>query len=174
MSDRRPIEAEQDLGDEDEEAAVGVSPEAFKEALSYHATGVTIVAVRDGPTVYGTTVSSFMPISVEPPLVLVSVSGNAPVLPFLDEGKPFVVNLLRSEQKPLATVYADVFPVGPSPFPPEGDPVIEGSLAVLRCRVESVIEVDDIRLVLGRVMETGIGEGGDVLVHYRRGYHVLE
>lgn len=174
MSERRPVEGEYHAGEGDlDEAAGEVLADDVKEALSFHATGVTIVAVRDGPTVHGTTVTSFAPISVDPPRVLVSVGGNAQVLPFLDEGRRFAVNLLRGDQRRLATVYSDSFPVGPSPFVDEGDPVIPDALAALRCRVESVIPVDDVRLVLGRVVGTELGGVEEALVHYRRDYHVL-
>lgn len=174
MTERRPIDAEQHLGPTGENGSDPVSPREFKEAFSYHATGVAIVAVRDGGTVHATTVSSFVPVSVAPPVVLVSVSGNAQVLPFLDEGARFTLNLLRAEQRSLATRYADSYPIGPSPFAEEGDPVIPEALASLRCLVQSVVPVHGTRVVLGRVV--GTRTGGDehrALVHYRRGYHVL-
>lgn len=173
MNDRRPIEAEYHAGEGDGDGDDAVAEEEFKEALSHHATGVTIVAVRDGPTVHGTTVSSFMPVSVDPPVIVISVGGNAQVLPFLDEGRTFVVNLLRGDQKRLATVYADSYPVGPSPFATEGDPVIPEALASLRCRVETVVPVENTRVVLGRVVDSDVGGEGSALVHYRRDYHAL-
>lgn len=174
MTERRPIEGEYHAGVADDDAVEEAAPaEDVKEVLSFHATGVTIVAVRDDANVYGTTVSSFAPVSVDPPLVLVSVGGNAQVLPFLDEGRRFVVNFLRGDQRRLATVYADSFPVGPPPFPEEGDPVIPDALAALRCRVHRVVPVNDVRLVLGLVVGTRVGGSEEALVHYRRDYHVL-
>lgn len=174
MSERRPIESEiRSQGREADDAANEVSEERLKEALALHAAGVTIVAVREGGDVHATTVSSFAPISVDPPVVMVSVGGNAQVLPFLDEDVPFVVNLLHGGQRRFATVYADSFPVGPSPFAEEGDPVIPDALAVLRCRVRSVVSVEGTLVVLGRVVGVAIGEADDALVHFRRSYHVL-
>lgn len=173
MTDRRPIEAEYHAGREDDEAPAELSEEILKEALARHAAGVTIVSVRDGATVHATTVSSFAPVSVDPPVVLISVGGNAQVLPFLEEDATFVVNLLRDDQRRLATVYADSFPVGPSPFGPEGDPVIPDALASLRCRASSIIPVDGTRVVLGRVTDARVGEGETALVHYLRDYHAV-
>lgn len=173
MSDRHPIEAGFGDDEEPEEPASGVSEDAFKEALSHHAAGVTIVAVRSGATVHATTVTSFASIAVDPPVVMVSVGGNAQVLPFLDEGAEFAVSLLRDDQRRLATVYADSFPVGPSPFPPEGPPVIPDALAWLRCRAERVVTLADTRVVLGRVVELEVGAEGPALVRYRRTYHAL-
>lgn len=174
MIDRRPIDAgirgtgEDGAGAGD---AAEVSEERFKEALSFHAAGVTVVALRIDGEVHATTVSSFIPVSASPPRVLLSVGGNARVLPFFEEGLEFVVNLLSSEQKRVATVFADSFPVGPSPFPNQGPPELSDALAALRCRVVSMIETPGGLLILGRVEGTRFGEGEAALVRYRRGYH---
>lgn len=174
---RRPFDAEDHQGPaaSDEEGGEGVSPEEFKEALSWLAQGVTVAAVRDGPDLYATTVTSFTSVSADPPVVVLAASGNAQVLPFLREGARFVVSFLRPAQKRLATIFADSFPVGPSPFPADGDPTIEGALVCLTCTVRQVVPVADARVVLGTVVETRVpdDEEGEALVHYRRDYHVL-
>ncbi len=172
---RRPFDAEHHEGPADEEeAGEGVSTEEFREAMSFHGASVTVVAVRDGPTTYGTTVTSFASVSAKPPVIMVAFGGGAQVVPFLKNDARFVVNLLRPSQKRLATVYADAFPVGPSPFPPEGDPVIEDGLAYLVCTVREVVPVDGARVVLGTVIETKTSEDeGSALLHYRRNYHTL-
>lgn len=179
MTDRRPIDAEIQGTGEANGGTAGADPpgpvpeETFKDALSYHAAGVNIVAIRDDGDVHATTVSSFIPVSAAPPTVLVSVGGNARVLPFLDEDVAFVVNVLAADQRKLASVFADSYPVGPSPFPDTGEPVIPGALASLLCRVGSRIETETGLLVLGRVEDVRIGGGDGALVHYRRGYHTV-
>lgn len=183
MNDSRSIEAEvrgtgeEASGDEGTGEGEGgdsaVSEEIFKEALSYHAAGVTIVAVRDGEKVHATTVSSFMPVSASPPRVLVSVGGNAQVLPFLEEGGRFVVNLLGAAQRRLATVFADSFPVGPSPFSDTGEPEIPGALVSLRCRATTLMDTDGGLLVVARVEDAHVRGNDAALVHFRRGYHSL-
>ncbi len=152
----------------------GVRAEAFREALALWAAGVTVVAVReeDG-RIHATTVSSFASLSAEPPRILVSLGPSAQVLPFLDPGGRFVVNLLSQEQRRLAAVFADPFPVGPSPFPAAGDPVMEGVLVALVCQVEAVLPVDGVRLVVGRVVSTGAGTGTDPLLRFGRSYRGL-
>jgi flavin reductase (DIM6/NTAB) family NADH-FMN oxidoreductase RutF len=147
--------------------------DGLREALSFWASGVTILAVRDGPTVHALTASAVMPVSVEPPLVAVGLGGNAAILPFLDPGTSFAVSVLGADQKSLATRYADSFPVGPSPFPPDGDPVVEGALATLTCRVEELLVRGDHTLVLGRVTDARTGDPEAALVYYRRDYHRL-
>ena len=52
--------------------ATAVPPD-FAGALSAYAAGVTLVTIADGRDDIGTTVSAFCPVSLEPPLVLVSL-----------------------------------------------------------------------------------------------------
>lgn len=158
----------------------GSSPEdegdRFRDAMARWASGVSLVAVRDPDDgkVYGTTVGSLSSVTAEPPRILFSLGPGAQVLPFLEEGRRFVVNGLSSGQKGLAVRYTDAFPVGPAPFPEEGDPVVHGSHFVLRCTVERVMEVDAARVVLGQVEGADVGDDADPLVYHLRDYRRLE
>ncbi len=49
------------------------------------------------------------------------------------------------------------------PAPATGAPLIEGSLAWVDCRVELVHDAGDHELIIGRVLELGIGEGSPLL-----------
>ena len=143
--------------------------DTFRELLSHWAATVGIIAVRDDNRVYGTTITSFTPVATDPPLVLVSLGPHAQVLPFLTEGTHYAINLLHESQADLAHVYADSFPVGPSPFPDTGTPTIEGALTALSCVVTGVVTVEGGgRLVLGRVTEGTPPGGRRPLLWYRR------
>ena len=170
---RRPIDAGIDAGGPDEPPPEGVSADAFREAMSRWAAGVTVVAVRDAGTVHATTVSSFGSVSADPPLTVISLGANAQVLPFLQEGRRFVVNVLAESQRRLASVFADSFPVGPSPFPEDGDPVIPDALARIVCSVQRVVPAASSRLVLGLVVEAHEGPEGRPLLYWRRDYREL-
>ena len=148
--------------------------EGFREALSYWASGVTIVAVRDEADVHATTVSSLTSVSDSPPTVLVSLGRTARVLPFLEPGGRFAVSVLGSDQQRIASVYADSFPVGPSPFPEHGAPTVAEALVTLECSVVEVREVGASFVVVGQVERTTLGEGESPLVYFRRGYRRLE
>lgn len=147
--------------------------DALREAFAHWATGVTIVAVRDEGKVHALTVSAFMPVSVDPPLVMVSLGGNASVLPFLDAGTRLAISVLGAGQRGLASRFADVFPVGPSPFTAEGPPVVADALTTLACTVEEIRQAGDHHLVTARVDEARTGPGAQALVYYRRQYFEL-
>ena len=142
----------------------------YRSILSHWAATVSVLAVRDDGRVYGTTATSFTPIAAEPPTVLVSLGPNAQVRPFLEVGATFVVNVLDETQSGIASVYADPFPVGPSPFPEEGLPVMAGVLAHLVCTVTRTIEADGrALLVLARVVDGDVRHGSRPLLWFRRG-----
>ena len=154
-----------------EERARRERDESLKEALSFWASGVSIVAVREAGRVHALTVSAFIPVSLDPPTVLISLGPNASVLPFLEPDATFAISLLAMEQKGLASRYADTFPVGPNPFVAEGAPVIEGALAWLVCEVDELLRRGDHTLVIGRLVEAGTGREAPALTYFRRDYH---
>lgn len=145
--------------------------DAVKEAFSRWASGVSIVAVRDDDGIHALTVSAFIPVSVEPPLVLISLGPNAAALPYLERGTPFAISLLAAGQQAEASRYADTFPVGPSPFPEAGPPVVEGALATLVCVVEELLQRGDHTLIIGAVETAASGADEPALIYFRRDYH---
>lgn len=172
---RHPIDPDVDAGRTGPVDSPAADPDDFRDALARWAATVTIVAVRDGSEVHGVTVTSFVPVSAEPPRVLVSLGPNARVVPFLDEGTHFAVSLLDAGQRRVASDFADSFQVGPSPFAATGPPVVEGAVVALVCEVERLIEVaGGVRLVLARVEAVREPGGTEPLVYHRREYRRLE
>jgi flavin reductase (DIM6/NTAB) family NADH-FMN oxidoreductase RutF len=144
----------------------------FRETLAHWASGVVIAAVRDDGRVLATTVTAFLSVSLEPPLVLISLGPSAQVLPFLPLGARFGLSILGGGQSRVASAFADSFPVGVAPFAEGGVPLVADALAHLVCSVERLEEAGDHRLVIARVEEASAGSG-DPLVRYDRAYHRL-
>ncbi|MBW3552229.1 MAG: flavin reductase family protein [Gemmatimonadetes bacterium] len=148
--------------------------DALREALAAWPAGVTLVGVRAEGRVHALTVSAFMPISLNPPTVLVSLGPNAAAAPYLDPGSELGISLLAGDQKGLASRFADTFPVGPSPFPPEGVPVVADALAALVCEVEEVLTRGDHSLVIAGVREVRRGRTAPALVWRNRDYRIVD
>ena len=146
----------------------------FRDALARWACGVTVVAYRTDERVVATTVSAFMSLSLEPPLVLIALGPNATVRPYLQPRATFAISVLGADQKRLAMVFADPFPVGPDPFPATGAPVISGALIGLTCEVERVSEGGDHAVVIAAVDDAVVGARGSPLVRYDRKYCGLD
>ena len=167
---RRPISARIQAVPDEPDASHALDEAEVREAFSRWASGVSVVAVRDEPAVYAITATAFLPVSIDPPRVLVSINPNATVLPFLGEGAEFSVSLLAESQRRLASIFADVGPLGRMHLPREGDPVVEGALASFTCRVVSRYPEADHTLVVGEVIRLTIGGDERPLVYFRREY----
>jgi flavin reductase (DIM6/NTAB) family NADH-FMN oxidoreductase RutF len=151
-----------------------VDDETFRDAMAGWASTVTVVAVRDmdDGRVHATTVSSFAPVSSEPPEVVVSLNPNAQALPFVREGGSLGISLLAEGQTRWARVFADPFPVGPMPWTDDGIPVVPGAAVALECAVRAVHATEGgSRLVVARVLGISTGETDRPLLYWQRGYH---
>src|SRR5438105_15925501 len=86
----------------------GVDPAQFRQLLGRFATGVTVVTTRDpaGRPV-GMTASSVAPVSLAPPLVLVSVDQQNDLHPALRAAQRFVLNVLASDQDAVSRRFAE-------------------------------------------------------------------
>ena len=135
----------------------------------------------------GTTVSAFMPVSLDPPMVMVSLAAGSypaevlsrPSLPALR----FAVTLLSAAQKMLAGRFAaegrpsarlvldDVPHVrgGTS-----GALIPSGGMAALECSVARRVPAGDHLLVIAEVVDVAyVAESGDPLIRFRGRYPVL-
>ena len=82
-------------------------PREFRDALSSFATGVTIVTSRDKDNEpIGMTASSFNSVSVDPPLILWSVTKSALSANAYKEAEYFAVHILSAHQSDLSNKFA--------------------------------------------------------------------
>jgi flavin reductase (NADH) len=169
---RRPIQASirTHAGDD---ALDGAAADLFREAMSLWASGVAILAVSDGEDVEAITASAVASLSVEPPLVLVCVGNHAGILPMIHEQRRFALNLLAEGDRRLASDVALRMPPDASRLPRAGDPVLEGAIASLVCRLWETYPGGDHQIVIGQVERVEIGPEAAPLVHFAREYRGL-
>ena len=84
-----------------------IDPRDFRNALGTFATGVTIVTAMavDGKP-YGVTCNSFASVSLNPPLVLWSLSRAAASMSVFSAGSHYAINVLAADQRALAERFA--------------------------------------------------------------------
>jgi flavin reductase (DIM6/NTAB) family NADH-FMN oxidoreductase RutF len=167
--------------------ASGVDTAEFRRALGHFATGVTIVTYRPGAGQFndtgepaagsdfrGATVNSFTSVSLDPPLVLVSLGKASKCAEALRPGRPFAVNVLHHGQRDLAMQFAgrpeDGFPVDWEVR--AGVPHLAGCAAFFRCVTRDVHDAGDHVLVVGLV-EDFRAYGHPPLLFYRGGFENL-
>jgi len=130
----------------------------FRSALGSFATGVTIVTTRapDGSDV-GMTANSFNSVSLDPPMVLWSISKNALSQPAFAAAEYFAVHILASDQEDLSNRFARR---GESKFAdlglergPGEIPLLDGCAARFKCRTAYRYEGGDHDIIVGEVLE---------------------
>ena len=145
----------------------------FKDAMSRFTTGVTIVAgIEDGQPV-GFTCQSFVSLSIEPPFIALAPARTLTSWPRIARAGTFCVNVLADVQEELCRGFAvsggDKFEgVAWHPAPITGAPVIEGNLAWVDCAVELVHDAGDHELIIGKVLDLDLTEGGSPLLFFDR------
>ncbi len=79
----------------------------FRLALSQFATGVTVITTRLADGSYrGLTANSFNSLSLEPPLVLWSLSNGASSMPIFSKNSHYVINVLAANQANIAAQFS--------------------------------------------------------------------
>ena len=150
-----------------------VDERVFRNALGRFASGVTVVTTRLGDRDFGSTVSAFASVSLDPPLVLCCLGRESETGKALLQRNRFAVCLLSSAQLELARRFAapleDRFAGVSMARTPDGLPLIAGSLAHLVCSVANRVQAGDHIVVFGAVEAIQAVEGAP-LVLYRGSY----
>lgn len=144
--------------------------DAFREALSRWATGVTVITVKDETGIHGLTATAFAPLSIDPPLVIVCIGRDAPIVTHLQDARRFTINILAQGQKRVANSFSDRFAVALPRFRDGEDAMVEGCLANLVCELERDLDGGDHRLIVGRVVRSEVSHEGEPLLRYGRRY----
>jgi flavin reductase ActVB len=147
----------------------------YRDAMARFATGVTIVTTADTDgRWWGFTASSFSPLSIDPPLILVCLAQNARCHPVFTSAPRFRVNVLGPEHEQLATRFAtkgaDKFAGDEFRPADDGLPILEDALVSLRCRTTEEAEGGDHTILIAQVEQAQLRRGGAPAVHVDRNY----
>ncbi|GAB7007837.1 flavin reductase family protein [Nocardioides sp. AN3] len=154
------------------ETKTHVVEDQFRAAMRHVASPVAVVTTYAGDQPHGTTVSAFMSLSMQPPILLVSLDNRSSLLPLITVGSPVGINILASGQTDLATLFAtrgaERFAATPWSLR-DGAPALDDTHAWVSTRVGSLVPAGDHTLLLCDV----IGAAHDTrepLVYHQRAY----
>lgn len=156
----------------------GVDPPRFRQLLGRFATGVTVLTARTpGGGPIGMTASSVASLSLDPPLLLVSVDRRHDMHGALEAASHFVLNVLAADQEALSRRFAadepDRFAGVGYHENRRGIPVLDGVLAHIDCQKHSAVPAGDHTVFLGLVVGGSVAERRPLL-YYRGGYASLQ
>lgn len=134
--------------------------------------GIAVVTVDDEGVKLGSTVGSLVSLSLEPALVGISIGVDASLHAPLRRVGRFAVNVLAGDQAGLAQHFARSVPpiaqwagVRTRDGVAEGEPLLEGALAWMTCRVVHEHPAGDHTIFVGELLSVELGREGDGLVY---------
>lgn len=156
------------------DGTTGFDGARFRQVLGHFPTGVTVITAgtADGPV--GMAVGSFTSLSLDPPQVLFCAGNSSTTWPKIREHGSFSVNILAEDQEDVSRVFAsktvDKFAEIGWRHSRAGNPLLEGVLAYIECRIGNIVESGDHSIVIGEVDELAVAHEGRPLVFFRGGY----
>ncbi|MEM0455428.1 MAG: flavin reductase family protein, partial [Nitrososphaerota archaeon] len=122
------------------------------------------------------TVSSFTSISLEPPLIMVSIAKGSKSHEAFTSSDNLAVNMLSAGQESLAETFAGKVPQEQRfeqvkyRFGRSGAPILSDACAYLDCRRWRVYEAGDHSIILGEVIDGGVYGSPFPLIYHNRKY----
>ena len=158
---------------------MAIEQAAFKRVMSHWASGITVVTCRREGGIHGMTASSFTSISLEPPLVAVSVARHHKTHAYLLEQRAFGVHILGEGMEEVSNRCAGF--LGEEAHwlldlthrtEVTGAPILDRALAWLDCSVWQAYDGGDHTIFVGEIQAGDAGEGSPLL-WFNRGYRRL-
>jgi flavin reductase (DIM6/NTAB) family NADH-FMN oxidoreductase RutF len=141
---------------------------------------VVVVTVRDGRDDLGTTVTSFMSVSMEPPMVVVAVDAESYLSEVLHRQDRWAATVLSGRQRALAGRFAAqgrpsarllIANEAHHRGPLSGALIVEGGLAALECQTRQRVPAGDHVLFVADLLAADYASSdGDPLVRVNRRY----
>lgn len=161
---------------------MNLDPEQLRSAMRAWTAGVTIVTAAHEEQQHGMTVNSFTSVSLDPPLIIISLQNSSRTRQLVSQAQAFGVTILSEEQRELSERFAGRTPDSANRMAGlevetlvTGAPFIKGGLAYLDCRVQQSIAVGQNTLFLAEVVAArGSGEGRPLVYHNRRYHRLME
>lgn len=157
--------------------------DGLRNAMRKWTTGVCIICVQTDDWRHGMTVNSFSSVSLDPPIISVTMENKTRTLQMIGETKTFSLSILNSHQRELSLVFAGKIGdtqnrfVNVKAFTLSGGLIaIDHALAWMECKVMEIIPLENSTLILADVISTQINTGEEdakPLIYHDRGYHTI-
>jgi len=156
-----------------------ISGEVIKQVMRQWPSGIAVVSSVYQDVFHGLTANSFTSVSINPPLVSVTINTQTRTYQMITDAGIFGITILSETQEGISERFAgrtadqkrfselDIFTLV------TGAPLIFGGAAHLDCRVVYCYGMPDSALFLGEVVAAQITEGVKPLIYFNREYHKL-
>jgi flavin reductase (DIM6/NTAB) family NADH-FMN oxidoreductase RutF len=154
-----------------------IEAQELRRVMGHFATGVTVITTKDkdgGPN--GLTANAFMSLSLNPPLILISVDKNATCYGCFEPQNGFTVNFLSEGQEDISRRFAtkgiDKFAGLNWKEGGNGAAILDGVLGHVECKITQCYDGGDHTIVLGEILNVS-ANGERPLLFFKGKYQRL-
>lgn len=149
-----------------------IDPQLFRRVMGRFATGVTVVSFLCDGRPAGMTVNAFLSVSLEPPLVLISVRKASRFVEHVSIGGRCGINILSEQQRHLGPRFANrpEQEVEARFSDHAGTPLLDGSLAQIVARVVDIHPAGDHLLFIAEIEYLAHGPEAQPLIFFSGRY----
>ncbi len=157
-----------------------IDPEDLRISMRNWVTGVTVVSTKLDDIIHGMTVSAMISVSLEPPIMMVSLRKLTRTHDLVLQSSIFGISILNVDQQSISERFASHETENYERFSgiefytlTTGAPLVAGSLVGFDCEVVKTIDFETHSLFFGSVLDLKIGEHNKPLVYFDQGYRGL-
>ncbi|MCE2503868.1 MAG: flavin reductase [Chlorobi bacterium] len=164
------------------ESMIPVQADQLRQAMRRFVSGVTVVTAQNEVELAGITVSAFSSISLDPPVIMVSINTASSVAPVILDAEAFAVHILSNDQEALSVRFAESLSweekIGDTEWGQgiSGAPILTDSYTTLDCELIRSLVIGTHTIMLGRVLEIRLLEPTPKapLLYYDQNYRTLD
>ncbi len=142
----------------------------LKEVAGSFPTGVTVVSIKKPiGGIHAMTASSFLSLSLNPPMVLFSVKNENEIIKFIEKGKRLGISILSEDMIDESNHFANIRLMNETPVFYNEDEVkiLKGSIAWYSVIVSKIYNEGDHRIIICKVKNLDIKSKKNPLLYYR-------
>jgi flavin reductase (DIM6/NTAB) family NADH-FMN oxidoreductase RutF len=155
----------------------GVAADEFRDVIGHFASGVTVITTLHDGRPYGTTANAIASLSLEPPMLVLCMNRESATGQAIGTARAFAVNILAERQTELARCFArkvdDKFDGVATVAGSRGQPLLEGAIAHVECRVVQEVHAGTHSVFLACVDQVASADGAP-LAYFRGQFYGLE
>ena len=142
----------------------------LKEVAGSFPTGVTVVSINkpSGDT-HGMTASSFLSLSLDPPMILFAVKKENEIVKYLKEGKKMGISILSEDMLDESNHFANIRLMKAPPVFFEEDEVkiLKGSIAWYSVLVSKIYDEGDHKIIICKIENLDVKSNKRPLIYYK-------
>jgi len=159
-------------------SSIDLNPAALREAFGHFPSGVIAIAAEVDGTLVGLAASTFVPVSLDPPLVSFCVQNSSTTWPKLKDLPVLGISLLGESHdaaaRSLAAKTGDRFAGLETKSTDRGAVFIHGTTVWLESAIENLVPAGDHTIVVLRVHDITVHEDVPPIVFHRSTFRRLD